>query len=238
LIFNPEIDSKFPGTGDRHIVLSALDTGGNQILPTGFATQQKFYALSQLFNEFEEGKKASLSSINELDFKIKRLHFNNLFGESRIVKAISDRASDFDPTTGILEFGQAVLPGEVFGFSFEIDTLGEFAGEGIIMISVLADTGAVSSAINESENLLMSGIVISPNPAYDNIKLIIQDNKSDMLNVIIYDAMGRIIFDIKGQSEAELSSGGIDISHLHSGIYNVLVKSSTLTKIAKFIKIK
>jgi hypothetical protein len=238
LIFNPLIDSKLPSTGERYIVLSSLDSLGNQILPTGFASQEKFYPMSQLFNNFAEGSKASLSSVNELEFKIKRLHFNILLGQSRIIKATSQRASEFDPTLGILEFSQAVLPGEEFGFAFEIDTLGPPTGEGVIIISVRADTGEVSSVINEFVSSVLSGIVISPNPAYDNIKLTIANNNGDMLDVKIYDALGRLVTDKFKQSPENLSSEGIDISRLEPGIYNVVVNFGSMIRIANFIKIR
>ena len=69
-------------------------------------------------------------------------------------------------------------------------------------------------------------LTITPNPALDNITLNLDVKKSDQIIVTILSRLGNVVYSEKSQIQEGGNSITMDISHIYSGTYYVLIKNT------------
>ena len=96
------------------------------------------------------------------------------------------------------------------------------------LMAVRSTVSSVPDAITNDEMLL-----ISPNPAEEEITINFPDAYGNEVNIRIIDLLGNVVFEDKLVDKSEIK---IDISGFASGMYNVILGYGNSIKYGKFVK--
>lgn len=91
-----------------------------------------------------------------------------------------------------------------------------------------------SIGIDETTN--ESKIALYPNPAKNNLTLLINHNKSELLNVKIYNISGKLILEQQVKSEQGTQQYNLNIADFDAGFYVVSIKAEGFYVTQKFVK--
>ena len=91
-------------------------------------------------------------------------------------------------------------------------------------------------ALTRDENSSLQFISVHPNPAVNNISVVIFAKKNDNANIIIYNAYGQKNISISNYLNAGYNKINIPVSNLLTGTYFVLIKGKNINTVKSFIK--
>src|SRR5690606_18827087 len=84
------------------------------------------------------------------------------------------------------------------------------------------------------ENQLNESLNVYPNPAKDNVTLTFDLNKSEKINIEIYDVMGKLVYtEDLGTVLSGNTIKNLNISHLNSGLYLVNIQAGNTIAVKK-----
>ena len=108
-----------------------------------------------------------------------------------------------------------------------------------IFITETANPSDIQARVSGEQNYFLAVNEILPNPAVDEIKLVLQARESDNYDIQIYDATGKLVDQRNTFLQKGVSSERFDISNLSHGMYFVIIQDSQLrsTKV-KFVKVE
>jgi len=81
-----------------------------------------------------------------------------------------------------------------------------------------------------------SKIALYPNPAKDNLTLLLNHNKAELLNVTIYNLSGKLILEQQVKSQFGTQQFNFNIADLDAGFYVVAIQSKGIYVTQKFVK--
>lgn len=108
-----------------------------------------------------------------------------------------------------------------------------------IFITETANPSEIQTRRAGEENFHLAVNEILPNPAVDEIKLVLQSKESDNYDIQIYDATGKLVKQRNTFIEKGVSNERFDISNLSHGMYFIMIQDSNMrsTKV-KFVKVE
>jgi hypothetical protein len=108
-----------------------------------------------------------------------------------------------------------------------------------IFITETANPSDIQARTNGEQNYYLAVNEILPNPAVDEIRLVLQARESDNYDIQIYDATGRLVEQRHTFIQRGVSSERFDISSFSHGMYFIILQDSQMrsTKV-KFIKVE
>ena len=99
------------------------------------------------------------------------------------------------------------------------------------------DYNFVAGEVSANEELEFENFVdVYPNPFYNEINVVSEGVKSDVL-ITIYDQIGREVFSKNYQNNNLIFNKNIELQHLRSGLYFVSIKNDGKEAIKKIVKI-
>ena len=108
-----------------------------------------------------------------------------------------------------------------------------------IFITETANPSDIQARRGEQKNLQLAVNEILPNPAVDEIRLVLEAKESDNYDIQIYDATGSLLVQRKTFIQRGTSDERFDISSYSHGMYFIIIQDSNMrsTKV-KFIKVE
>jgi uncharacterized delta-60 repeat protein len=118
--------------------------------------------------------------------------------------------------------------------SNEIHVVWGNPGTGTVMVTETSTDGCIGASlilnveINECTGINENAadeIKVYPNPAFDELNVLLNDNFKSLSDVFIYNNMGQLVLNYPGINFSNTSQLKIDISTLSPGVYTLRIKS-------------
>ena len=98
------------------------------------------------------------------------------------------------------------------------------------------DFSNAATGIRDITNDLIGKILISPNPASNEIvKIIVASKQADNLQIDIIDISGKVLLNSQFEAKKGVNTFNLDMSVLSKGVYFVHVHSNTAFKTSKLV---